>query len=232
MNCSELSSRLTRLLDLKQPAIGLAFLSQAPENVASYGKEVPSACTFWARAADSVFYAEEGQHANCPIGAMTMGFNPPQTLQMFLEKMCAESYVAPEEAAKIPSVKKEKKGILYGPLKALPEPLDLILMWLSGRQAMLFSEATGSMSWTLSVPATAFGRPACAALAVAFNENRSTLSLGCSGMRTFTEIEDGRVLAVVPWSKADALVDALEKTHASNGAMLEFYRGHKAQFAN
>ena len=72
-----------------------------------------------------------------------------------------------------------------------------------------------------------FGRPACAALAVAVNQDSQTLSLGCSGMRTFTAVGDDKLLISIPGSKLASLAQRLETTAGANEIMLNFYRQHQ-----
>lgn len=57
-----------------------------------------------------------------------------------------------------------------------------------------------------------------------------TLSLGCMGMRTFTEISEDRLLAVLPGDRAKEFSDALEQTLTANSAMQDFYEERKTQF--
>jgi uncharacterized protein (DUF169 family) len=164
---------------------------------------------------------------------MTMGFDIPDDVQQDLmglvEKMCNCNYISIEETEKIPTLQKKKEGIVYGPLKDFPIEPDLILIWLTPRQAMLYNETVGNIRWT-APPVTAFGRPACAALPVAFENSESTLSLGCMGMRTFTEISGDRLLAVLPGNKAQNFLDAFESTIKANQMMQAFYEERKAQF--
>jgi uncharacterized protein (DUF169 family) len=54
------------------------------------------------------------------------------------------------------------------------------------------------------------------------------MSLGCAGMRTFTEIGDDMNLAVIPGTAMDGFLDALAVTVESNTAMRSFYSAHKA----
>jgi uncharacterized protein (DUF169 family) len=53
------------------------------------------------------------------------------------------------------------------------------------------------------------------------------MSLGCMGMRTFTEIGDDRMLAVIPGERLDAFAQALTKSRGVNDVMREFYEGRK-----
>jgi hypothetical protein len=47
-------------------------------------------------------------------------------------------------------------------------------------------------------------------------------------MRTFTEVADDRLLAVIPGGEAPGVAAALARTRAANGAMQAFYESRKA----
>lgn len=236
MDRQEMAERITAALGLATPPIALSFVDAAPSGIESFTGEVPSACTFWRRAEASVFYAPAAKHFHCPIGAMTMGFVLPETVQQELmglvTSMCETGYISPQEPARIPTTGKKAAGIVYGPLKDFPLEPDLVLVWLTPRQGMLYNEAVGNCRWTTTTPAAVWGRPACAALPLALQSSQSTFSLGCTGMRTFTEISEDRLLAVLPGSQAGELVDALETVVQANQAMRAFYEGRKASLAS
>ena len=234
MNNKALSHLLAESLQLSMSPVALGFLESPPEGISTFESAVPSACAFWTRAEKGLFFAKAESHENCPIGTMTMGF--PITLQVlanltdFVSKMCAVSYLGAKEPEHIPRLEKAKKGVLYGPLADFPTHPDLVLVWLNGRQAMLLEEALGTVCWNETEKAEAFGRPACGALAVSANENRPTLSFGCSGMRTFTEVQDDKLLASLPGSILEALPSKLQRAAHANREMLSFYQQHKAHF--
>lgn len=232
---NQLAEAITAGLGLEKGPVAMTFVEAAPEGVNSFEQVVPSACTLWRRAEEGVFYASAERHFNCPIGAMTMGFEMPaevqQELMGLVEFMVDKDYLGGDEPPNIPSVKKPKKGIVYGPLRDFPLEPDLILVWLTPRQAMFYNEIAGTVQWSSTSPMPVFGRPACAALPLAFNEGRSTLSLGCMGMRTFTEVSNDRLLAVLPGSKVSEFLKTLEQTMAANGTMQNFYEGHKVRFS-
>jgi uncharacterized protein (DUF169 family) len=221
-------------LQLSKSPVALGFLDKPPEGVPVFESVVPSACAFWTRAEKGLFFAKAESHDNCPIGVMTMGFPlSPQVLSNlrgFVSKMCGVSYIGAKEPEHIPKIEKARKGILYGPLTEFPTQPDLVLVWVNGRQAMLLEEALGTVCWDSEENAEAFGRPACGALAVSANESKPTLSFGCSGMRTFTEVQDDKVLASLPGSLLESLASKLQRTVEANQEMLSFYRQHKAQF--
>lgn len=235
MNHDELSRELSSCLGLESPPVAMALADEAPAGIDASAADVPSACTFWRQAEDRVFYAAAEDHMNCPVGAMVMGFALPDAvmaqLQELVGNMCECSYIAEAEVSEIPSMGGGRKGAVYGPLAEFPLAPDLILLWLTPRQAMYFGEAAGTCSWTESLPTTALGRPACGALPTARDDDRATVSLGCLGMRTFTEVSDDRLLAVVPGSKGQELAEGLRTIGAANAAMGDFYQAHKANFA-
>jgi uncharacterized protein (DUF169 family) len=235
MGYQDVAHGITSMLHLETPPVALAFVEAPPAGVKSFADTVPSACTLWRRAETEVFYAGATAHHNCLVGAMVLGFElaeeQRQELMGLVGTMCGCSYLSPDEPGRIPTVKKKKSGIVYGPLQDFPLEPDLILMWLTPQQAMLYSEATGTSSWTGSSPTSALGRPACSALPTALEQERSTLSLGCMGMRTFTEIDDDRMLAVLPGKQGREFLDRLGPAVAANDAMQSFYSGHKAKFA-
>ena len=84
-----------------------------------------------------------------------------------------------------------------------PGEPDVVLMWLSPEQAMLYNEAGGSATWSAEMASNLFGRPTCAALPAAINQSRPTMSLGCIGMRTFTGAPADAMVGAVPASKIE-----------------------------
>src|SRR3954470_2070215 len=81
VNHSETADRIAALLELELPPVALAFVDEAPDGVESTDAVVPSACAFWRRAEEGVFYAPAEAHFNCPVGAMVMGFDLPEPVQ-------------------------------------------------------------------------------------------------------------------------------------------------------
>lgn len=233
MDVRLLAERLEARLGLDSPPIAISFVAAPPEGIEAYDDRVPSSCTFWRRAEQGVFYANAEAHRGCPIGAMVMGFPMDASLEADLmgtvERMLGSDYISPDEPQRLPSVKKDKAGIVYGPLRDFPLQPDLVLMWLTPAKAMLFSEASGTVEWT-NVSNEVFGRPACAALPMALDGSRATLSLGCKGMRTFTEISEDRMLAVLPAEKADLFAELLERKFEANEVMLDYYAARKQEF--
>lgn len=231
-NDAELSQVLSESLVLDLPPIALRFVTEAPANIRMFEGEVPSACTFWRRAEGGTFFATAAGHLNCLIGAHTMGMplEPAQSgaLMDLIGQMQAAGYLDADEVQSIPTVAGQKAGIVYGPLAESSGEYDVVLVWVTPRQSMLLQEATGNVAWLPQSGIRTFGRPSCAAIPAALDKGTATLSLGCAGMRTFTEIPDDRMLAVLPRAILDGLAAGLKRVVHANETMLSRYEALKA----
>lgn len=236
MNYAHAAEELTSKLNLSSPPVALSFVETAPEGLPTFEQEVPSACSFWRKAESGVFYAPAEKHYNCPIGTMTMGFDMPEEVQQnlmgFVQMMTGNGYITPEEPAHIPTEKTKKSGIVYGPLGQLPTPPDVVLLWLTPRQAMIYNEAVGNSRWRADAAPQVLGRPACGALPAALDRSQPQLSMGCAGMRTFTEVSDDRMLVALPGKSLSEFLGALDKTLQANASMQAFYNEHKSRFVS
>lgn len=233
-NYASLSQALTHLLGLHRPPVAVAPVEAVPKGIPVFEGVSPSSCRFWRQAEKELFAARAADHMNCPIGAMVMGFEltagAKEGLHRGLSMMCEVGYVKPEEAAQIPSLAKKGKAMLYGPLSNFPIAPEGVIIWLQPAQAMLLREATGEAEWKSDLSSNVFGRPACAALAVASQGAAVSLSLGCSGMRTFTGVEPAYLLAALSGRLLETLEPQLQRTHKANCAMQAFYDQQKRSF--
>jgi len=231
---ASLAQALTSLLGLAHPPIAIATASAVPEGVPLFKGISPSSCSFWVSAEKEVFAVPDLDHMNCPVGAMVMGFNLTAQAQAALngglELMCSVGYIKPEEAQHIPSLEKKAPVVIYGPLAGFPVSPQIVLLWIQPSQAMLLREATREAEWKSDIASTVFGRPACAALAVASNTGSVALSFGCSGMRTFTGVEPSLMLAALPGPLLASLEESLTKAFQANCSMQSFYDKQKTYF--
>jgi uncharacterized protein (DUF169 family) len=227
MTLTDIARQLQSDLGLHNPPVALTFSDEPPENVAAPPGPVPSACSFWRAAERGTFFATAHDHYQCPVGSMVMGFELPEEVQQRLGDvvggMCERQYISIGEPPKIPVVKSAHAGILYGPLAESTSPPDVVLLWVTPRQAMLCNEAMGTADWTAGYPATT-GRPGCAALPLAMAEGAPSLSFGCAGLRTFTGIGDDQMLVAVPGTGLTAFAEAIGNVVAVNAQMTAYYK--------
>jgi uncharacterized protein (DUF169 family) len=237
MDCVGIASVLTEGLDLSHPPLGMSFLEDPPAGVKRYAEAVPTACSFWKAAETSVFYATAEDHYNCPIGAITQGFRPPQEVMNqameLIGQMGKIQYFEAAEVPNVPSVEKPHQVVVYGPLKSFENMNpDVVIMICTPSQAMLFSEATGSVAW--HGPGTEthiFGRPACAVIPRALSDSTTAVSLGCMGARTFAGIQDQELLVAIAAERLTEARDRLETVLTANKVMHEYYANRKSQYA-
>ncbi len=228
---ADLAERLHTGLDLHYPPVAFARAAAPPPDIPAASQAAPSACTFWRRAEQDVFFADAQAHMGCPIGAMVMGFELSEAksgeLMETVGMMCDLAYLNEAEVARIPHFDPPTQGVVYGPLASFPLAPDGVLAWATPRQAMLLEEALGATHWT-GGGGSVLGRPACAALPGAAAAGAAALSVGCTGMRTFTEIPDAYTLVSIPSAQLDDLAQALDTTLAANTRMAAAYQQMKA----
>ena len=236
MDTTQINQEIVSAFGLAIPPVAMAFVDEQPQGVSAIEGEFPSFCTFWREAEDKTFYASAEKHYNCPIGAMILGIEMPKEVQEELgglvKKMCECSYLSEDEPANIPTLSKKMSGVVYGPLKDFPVEPELVMMWLKPSQAMIYNEVLGCCKWSESMQSMALGRPACAVIPTTLDKSPFGMSLGCTGMRTFTEISDEHILATLNFKEIDSFLTNLKSTLSANKEMKEIYISKKNQFAN
>ncbi len=231
MNHRDAARLLEGNIPLDKPAIGLAFVSERPAEAAGLGDAAPSSCAFWREAETKVFYASAEDHYNCPLGAMVMGFSLPdaqmERLMQEVGMMCESSYVREEEVPNVPKVERSAIGIVYGPLGQLPVQPDVVLLWVTPRQAMVVGESAGLINWA-DGPAGVYGRPGCAAIPVALSAGRTSQSFGCVGMRINSGISDEFMLMAVPGAQLGSLAESLGQVNETHVLLKTHYEERAA----
>lgn len=234
MDNEQLATTFEAGLHLERRPVGLAFLDGPPPGVPSVSDVAPSACTFWRRAEQGVFYAAAADHYECGVGAMTMGFELPEAEQgramELVGTMVDLGYFSMDEVPHLPSVQKPHRGILYGPLAELPVEPDVVLVIASPYQAMLIVEAGGSATLGDAPGLGTMGRPACSAIPQAFGQGAATLSLGCIGARTYAEVPHDRVVLVIPNDKLKLTAAQLDASIRANATLDRYHAQKKARF--
>ncbi len=236
MSLTEISQAWKEALKLEDAPVAIAFCSDPPEGVEPSAEPSPSACTFWRRGQKKVFYASADDHSNCPIGLMTMGFSlssdQTEKAMSLVSTMASLHYFDPSEVAHLPSIQKPHRMVVYGPMDQFPTRPDLVLFMLDGFQSMLAAEAIGQVAWAEQGQLGLFGRPACAALAKSERIDRATVSLGCIGARTYTDLKQEEMILVVPFSQLrqatenlSAVVEANQKLAAYHGEQRRIIAG-------
>jgi uncharacterized protein (DUF169 family) len=213
-------------LKLEIPPVAVAFLDAAPDGIDRIDTSVSAGCAFWRVAREHVFYTEATDHTGCAIGVLTMGLEAGPDVMREAGELVTEmeglGYLQPGEATALPSVRPAPAAIAYGPLDRFPLEPHVVLVTSTPEQAMVLAEAAGAVE--LNGPALRLhGRPACAAIPRALESARLEVSLGCAGMRTFTAVEPGMLLSVLPAPMLSGLVERLATAASANESMRAHY---------
>ena len=98
-------------------------------------------------------------------------------------------------------------------------------------QAMLLSEATGSVAWRgAGKEAHVFGRPACAVIPKALKESAAAVSVGCMGARTFAGIAEHEMIVAIPCDRLAGMSEEAARVLRANAEMRLFYEDKKSRF--
>lgn len=229
------AAALPRLLGLEHTPIGISRMDAAPERVARAGRELPSACAYWREGERRLVFATDEEHKNCPIGMLTMGFEPPPAVsaeaQILVGNMAELGYLDPAEVAHLPMLPKGHRGVLYGPAQDFAQLPEVVLLICSPAQAMLVSESLGEASLMPGAGRPLHGRPACSVISRAFLDGSAEMSLACKGARVLAELSPAEMLLAVPGSMLEATVAAVRAKVVANASLEEYYGSRKRTFA-
>jgi uncharacterized protein (DUF169 family) len=224
------------LLGLQKPPIAIGFLDSPPEGVPYWsGSPAPAGCYFWKKAQEGqTFYTLPSDHYNCAVGAYTHHIALPEERAGELEQtvgfMVTNDYIALEEVPGIPSLPVAPNIIAYGPAESAPFPPSVVVIAAQPAQAMLLYEAAikagagGALLNTL-------GRPGCAVLPLALQNQSAAISLGCKGNRVFTGLPDTEMYLSIPGDKWPAVSEQIARALQANQAMAAHYQQKQTQFA-
>jgi len=227
---------LQSTLGLSAPPIAIGFSDEPPPGLNPWqGGAVAAGCVFWREAMNGrAFYTVPADHYNCAVGAYMHALNlPPERgtqLEDTVKFMVLKEYLRMEEVSGIPTLEKAPSYISYAPIDAAPFRQDLVLIAAKPSAAMLIYE-TALRAGAGAALSNTLGRPACAVLPLANKTGLASLSLGCMGNRSFTGLPDEELYVCIPGRHWSGVLPKLTEIGKANSEMQQFYRNHKAQFA-
>ncbi len=211
----DLGVEIQNLLKLENPPIAISFTNEMPAEVKKFNESVPSGCVFWFKAFHDEFYTTREDHANCNIGSFTHGFVEPSQVSLDacpdINLMVQSRYLALDDFPGVPRMNKLHKFVIYAPLEASSREPDVVLVVCNAEQAMLISEAAGTIR--------TMGKPTCSAIPYAYNEDGIAISFGCITNRVRTGLKSGELVATIPRKQLGSFVERLRQTVQSNNAV-------------
>jgi uncharacterized protein (DUF169 family) len=220
------SDRLTQLLGLTTPPVGVAFADSAPTGIRRVGASQPASCSYWTLAASGeVFYTEAADHKSCAVGAHTHGVplsaDDQTNLHGLVSTMVGLGYLDPAEVPQIPH--RNGFGVaVYAPLGRMPVVADVVMVRGQARQLMLLAEAAQLAGIAGTAPT--LGRPTCAVLPQTIETHATSASFGCIGNRIYTGLSDGEAWFAVPGDRVEALLEKLTVVAKANRELEAFHR--------
>ncbi len=217
-------------LGLRTPPIAIGFLDAEPDGVARWdGDSVPAGCSFWQKAmAGATFYTVPSDHFNCPVGCHTHRLEVPPdrrgALTEAAQAMIGAGYLLPSDVMSMPTLATPPAVVAYGPVDGAPFPFDVVLLAATPAQGMLIYEAVLRLGDDPAMVVSALGRPACSLLPFVTGGERSALSLGCKGNRTFTDLPDDQLYFAVPGDRWNRFVEVLTTIAGANETMGGYLR--------
>ncbi len=237
-NWSDLSGRLTDLLELEHAPIAITF-SERPvsseSGIAPFGGPlseptpdgrsgaVPAPCVFWMQAHTRTFTTSAADHGNCSVGEYTHGLVEASDIldRADVGALLEVGWVTMEAFAGVVALERRPRSIVYGPLADTPHDPDVVLLRLSPRQAMELGDA---------VPMNLSGKPQCQILPIAIDQGKVALSMGCALSRARTGMGDDELTCAIPPAQLAGIVADLEGVVGADKQVVDYAHADAARF--
>jgi len=211
-----LAQTLTDSLHLERPPVAVCFADAVPAGVKQFTGSVPAGCRFWQEAQGGVFATVPSDHDLCGIGIYTHNLEASPAAQKDLGdalKVFADlGYVREQDIPMIPVLKNRPQAVIYGPLNQVPLAPDVVLLFVNADQQL-----EGGLP-------PAMGRPACAVVPQALNNNQTALSLGCCGARAYLDVlTPGVAVYAIPGKKLEAFTERVAALAKANAVLTTFH---------
>lgn len=228
-----LEHQFQQILNLSRRPVAVAFLDESPPPVEKFAGSEPSGCSFWRLAAEGrTLSTVPSDHYNCPIGSHTHNIPLPENrakeLPAILEVMTNLGYLTMEEVPGIPVLPQTPRNIVFAPLGDTPVAPDVVLVVASASKLMLLEEAAIRAGAASKLPLLA--RPTCMAIPAAMSNGMVT-SAGCIGNRTYTDIGDGELYAVIPGRALEQIAQNLQTVSSANSALAQYHHDRRQQLS-
>ena len=222
-----LGKQVQELLELKMPAVAIAFRDTAPAGIPRVTTPAPAGCGYWRLAAEgNVFYTEASDHYTCPVGAHTHGVDlPPEVasdLNGLVQIMVGMQYLTMAEIPMIPRRQATFQVALYAPLALATFTPDVVLVRGTVKQLMLLAEAARSAG--VAGGGATMGRPTCAVLPESLQSEQTASSFGCIGNRVYTGLGDDEGYYAIPGAKVADVVRKLAIIIEANRQLEVFHQ--------
>lgn len=232
-----LAGRLDATLHPTAPPLAITFSAEAPAGIAPFDEPMPPAspdgrtgrvaagCVFWMKAVDKTFTTVAADHGNCSVGSLTHGFISMEeaATKGDVAALLDSGWVTMDMVPQIPLVSEKPGAVTYGPLSDTPIDPDVVLLRLSARALMVLSDALPGLRIE--------GKPQCHIVAAAKEHGDVVASVGCALSRVRTGMPASDNTCAVPASRLGEVVEALERTAATDSIVAKYAAEDARRFA-
>jgi uncharacterized protein (DUF169 family) len=232
-----LAGRLDATLHPTAPPLAITFSAEAPAGIAPFDEPMPApspdgrtgrvaaGCVFWMKAVDKTFTTVAADHGNCSVGSLTHGFISMEeaATKGDVAALLDSGWVTMDMVPQIPLVSEKPGAVTYGPLADTPIDPDVVLLRLSARALMVLSDALPGLRIE--------GKPQCHIVAAAKEHGDVVASVGCALSRVRTGMPSSDNTCAVPASRLGEVVDALERTAATDSIVAKYAAEDARRFA-
>ena len=233
---NELTSECCSLLNLATAPIAITFSEEAPPGVPAFegimaepssdGRTgmVPAGCVFWMEAADKTFTTIPEHHGNCSVGSVTHGLKTLDEVagNADVAAMLECGWVSKDVMPQIPSLKSKPNYITYGPLKDTTLDPDVILLRVNAKQAMALHAAVSDLGVE--------GKPQCHIIPLAKQDDRVSMSVGCTLSRVRTGMTNNEMTCAIPATRFSEVVDLLRTSCEADKAVSRYAADDSKRF--
>lgn len=236
----EAAERLVAALHLSVPPIAITFDAPVDGRVAPFADpgepmpepttdgrtgRVPAGCVFWVHATERTFTTRPEDHGNCSVGSLTHGLIDLRTAakRADVATLVDSGWVSAGMFPTIPVVTERPGAITYGPLGEARSVPDVVLVRTNAKGAMILDDALDDLMIE--------GKPQCHIVAVAKEQHRPAVSIGCALSRARTGIGAHEMTAALPGTRLTSIIDAIESAATTDTAVARYAAGDAARFA-
>ena len=225
---SEVANALTEALSLTTPPIAITFSQSAPDGVAPFDApmpeptpdgrtgRVPAGCVFWTKALDRTFSTVAADHGNCSVGSLTHGFVTLGEVagHSDVAALVDSGWVTMDMVPDIPVIADRPEVVTYGPLAEAPVEPDVVMIRVNAKQLMVLSDALPGLRID--------GKPQCHIVAVAKQQGKVAVSVGCVLSRTRTAMSKTDMMCAIPASRLQDVLRQVQATAATDAIVASY----------
>ena len=133
-------------------------------------------------------------------------------------------WVTPEMFPNIPTVQRGHNYVTYGPLADVRWQPDVVFIRLNAKQAMVMSDAVSDIVFQ--------GKPQCHIVAIAKEQQRIAISVGCMLSRVRTGLPNSEMTCAIPADQLPQLLDQLKQACTADKAVAAYASDDAHRFGN